>query len=372
MKDNIITKFLFSLQAEGLMEDYSDKHFLIRAMNGDPDIISKYTDFIGDTSTTGLNPDFSSSFLMNISSKLQKFSKIIPGSGFKKFVQDRLSAGKDKYEEHTFFEVLSEINVLNYVGTFAGVYKEIKYEPPLRGEANPEVRFILEDNTIIDVEVKMGNFTKPLEIGKAGTIKPNIPITDKEKHDFKQFCQENDLAMMFPRILKVGDFIRSAASKFETPTSNKHFNVLFINWTYTDIPKCGLNEPLSIFINTKNGIFVNDEGITSCKIKADERNSVSAVVLYRDSFDSLLSGDFRYHFCGPTFRYLVNDLYNQGLEYKHLSNALHMNPYNISELVDWFPYDYVFTPEAPPDLNEKCRDFFTPRLVPGPYFIKNC
>jgi hypothetical protein len=295
-------------------------------------------------------PDFSSTFLINFSIKLQICANIFSEEKIFDFVANQLSAGKKKYREEAFFEALSEINVLFYFCNFVSKIKEARYEPKqgIHG-ANPEARFIFENDVIMDIEVKKANFTSCVNLkkGEAGAIKPNIALTQSTKNELMQFCFDNKLQLVFPRVSKLGEFVKSAANKFQTPTTNKHFNLLFINWTYTDFPECGVNEPMSIFINTENGLFHNNNALSLIKnrhgeniIDRNDLDKISAVVLYRDTLETLLSGDFRFHFKEQTFRLAFNRINNDKLNFKLLSDLLGMNPCNDGIFSVWYPFDY--------------------------------
>ena len=63
-----------------------------------------------------------------------------------RFIKDQLSAGKQNYNEDTFFEAVSEVSVL-YFYTFRSRWKQALYEPPIgksKLSKNPEARFIGE------------------------------------------------------------------------------------------------------------------------------------------------------------------------------------------------------------------------------------
>ncbi|SKC80026.1 hypothetical protein [Maledivibacter halophilus] len=349
---NKLTEYIYSLYDNGFMQDYSKNHFLIRAMKGEVDIIKEYEHLLSRSFINNCTPDFSSTFLMNFSNKLRRCAGVFSEEKIIDFVKNQLSAGKKNYREPTFFEALSEINVLFYFCNFIGKIKESYYEPKqgING-GNPEARFIFQNDVIMDIEVKKANFSNsidPLE-GENGAIKPNIALNQSTKNELKQFCLENKLQLVFPRVSKLGGFIKSASSKFQIPTTNKHFNLLFINWTYTDFPECGVNEPMSIFINTENGLFNNNNALKLIKhrdgtdiFNRNDLDKISAVILYRDTLETLLSGDFRFHFKEQTFRFAINRINNEKLDFKMLSDLLGMNPCNDNIFNIWYPLDYKF------------------------------
>ncbi|MBU3187209.1 hypothetical protein [Clostridium estertheticum] len=258
---------------------------------------------------------------------------------------DQLAAGKENYSEEQFFRALSEIHVLNFLMTFGSGFKEGIYEPKLNSssESNPEARLIFENEITIDVEVKTPGFsrlTKPNK-NKIGIIKPNVIISDKGIRKIRMYCEKNKIELMLPRVLKLKDFIKSAASKFEVPTSNKHFNLLFINWTYTDFPECDLHEPISLFVNPISGILsYNKKTLELLNISEKELDKISAIVLYKDNINNILFGDFRYHFQDKSFAYLINDINGNTTDFDLLSKILRINPYNNEMSIEWWPTDF--------------------------------
>lgn len=350
---NQFTEQLYIYKDSGLLDGYSDNHFLIRAMRGEIDIIKEYSQLI-DYSAIRQGVDFSSSFLMNLTTGLRVMHNFFRKKEIERFITDQLSAGKSNYDEAQFFRALSELHVLRYLGMYAGVLKEAKYEPRLIGNTNPEARFVFDDDVILDIEVKTPGFISTNSGTEAanGLLKPNVVLNQSVKGIINDFCRDNGLKFVSPRVLKLKEYIMSAAAKFEVPTTNKHFNILFINWTFTDFPECGLCEPLSLLVNTSSGLIGNKEAMKLIGINDEQMNKISAVVVYRDTLNTLLSNDFRYHFQYKTFRYIINYV-NTNSDYNFLSSALGMNPCNFGLAVEWFPFDYVFNKEAPTDLLQK-------------------
>lgn len=324
---NKLSEYIYSFYDKGIMKDYSDKHFLIRAMKGEIDIIQEYGHILSDSFKRCQRPDFSSSFLINFSNKLHRCSNVFSEESMCDFVRNQLAAGKEHYREESFFEALSEINVLFYFCNFVGRIKKCEYEP---------------------------------KQGENGAIKPNIVLDQSTKASIIQVCEENKLQLIYPRVSKLGEFIKSAADKFQEPSSNKHFNLLFINWTYTDFPECGVNEPMSLLINTKSGLFYNDRALPLIRhkngtniINRSDLDKITAVILYRDTMETLLSGDFRLHFKERTFRYSINRINNTATDFDLLSRLLGMNPCNDDILCEWYPFDYMLHTENTRDLFQK-------------------
>ncbi|WP_006717486.1 hypothetical protein [Desulfitobacterium metallireducens] len=353
------------------MDEYSDKHFIIQAMNGNLDFFERYP-YVASKSlniTNGL--DLANTFLMNFSAKLFNLSHKFSKSDIDEFVRNQLAAGKDKYSEEQFFRAVSEVNVLSYLVNFTGRLRSASYEYRLtKNGPNPEARINLNDDIIIDVEVKTPGFEKSHSYPKSklGMIKPNVVLDDNGKKKVGQYCKNASLELVMPRVLKLKDFIDSAAEKFEKPSSPKHFNLLFINWTYTDFPECELNEPISLLVNPISGILYNDAALNFVKTfdkenkiykKLERRNldKISAIILYRDTIDSILSGDFRYHFGHNSFKLLLNEKNNNDLDFYLLCKTLHMNPYNTGSTLQWVPADYEMKSNVPREVAENAVRF---------------
>ena len=79
---NILSEYIYSLYDKGLMKDYSNNHFLIRAMQGEIDIIAEYG-HLQSANYMDRIPEFSSTFLVNFSNKLQWCAKLMGKSRLK-------------------------------------------------------------------------------------------------------------------------------------------------------------------------------------------------------------------------------------------------------------------------------------------------
>ena len=64
---NKMSEYIYLLYDNGLMQEYSENHFLIRAMKGDVDIIKEYGHLLSGSFINNFMPDFSSTFLINFS-----------------------------------------------------------------------------------------------------------------------------------------------------------------------------------------------------------------------------------------------------------------------------------------------------------------
>jgi hypothetical protein len=97
-----------------------------------------------------------------------------------------------------------------------------------------------------------------------------------------------------PRVHKLVGFINSATEKFVLPSSNKHFNLLYINWSYSEFPSNSYLEAYSILFNDKNGLLTHkDIGIKMGVLEA-AYEKISAIVVYTSSLNTIVFQDFRY------------------------------------------------------------------------------
>lgn len=333
---NNFTEYIYSLYDRGLLDEYSEKHFLIEAMKGQLDYFKEYS-YLGNENVSNVcGMDFSSTFLMNFSIKLRCLSLIFDNNTkFDNFIKNQLAAGKENYSDDKFFQALSEINVLLYASTYCGKRENALYEPKLcKGGTNPEARFKFENGVIFDIEVKTANFGKSLEDrlntceDKDLLIKLNIVLSDESKVKLEKYCDEKNIEIFYPRALKLRDFIKSAGNKFENITDENHFNILFINWTYIDHVDWKLDEPTFLLANPINGILYNKEVQEIIELDKNCLDKISAIVLYRDNIDILVSQDFRYHFANNSVRLILNENLRTINNFDLLCKSLYINPYD--------------------------------------------
>lgn len=358
LKENILLDFLCSAWKNGWLDDYSDDHFLIKAIE------NRLGDFVGKTQLIGneinqqgiVNPDgsinttaFSYNFCVNFSTHMQALAQTFGIENIKKFMTHQMSAGKQNYNEDSFFQALSEVSILCFYARHD--WTQALYEPPvIKGisSKNPEARFIKEIRVEnfetaqsptkrivkINVEVKTPGFSHDNHIGDKIAI-PTVLLTDDGRKLVKKFCVDHGLLYMDPRVLKIRDFIISAADKFTTPGPDE-FNLLYINWSYRDFPSNSFLEAWALLTNELNGILTHSEAAESIGITKDHFDKITAIIVYTESLEGLMFSDFRYvwqrYGVGPRFRmWVINDeLRNaeQNNESDILFHITHMNPDN--------------------------------------------
>ena len=341
--------FLYTAWSEGWLDEYSDEHFLIRAIEGRLDMFAGKEQLIAnDLNLQGIihadgSADmaaFHLNFCINFSRRMQFLSQKFGRDQIRRFMTDQMSAGKKHYEEDIFFQALSEVSVLSFQ---AGMHPwfQMTYEPAMKeggSKKNPEARLEgllrcrVDDGNeterdrkvIINVEVKAPRF--PHDRHEAEKIMiPTVLLTDSGRRKVKTFCEERDLRYLDPRVMKLKDFINSAAEKFKIPGENE-FNLLYINWSYRDFPSNSFLEAWSLMTNDRNGILTHPKVAAEIGISADAFQKITAVIVYTESLEGLMFGDLRYIWqrtgAGPRFRMWVLDEKLREAERADRSNVL--------------------------------------------------
>ncbi len=344
MGDLDLIGYIKNAWIKGWFDEYSDEHFLIRAIKNQITDIEWKTQLMFNNSNsinTPLNQNgeidfniFSLNFIVNLSSRLFGISKTFGENKIKRFIEDQLSAGKDKYDRDKFFQALSEIEILSF---YCCRYKWNKaiYEPTIGiNGANPEAGFeaILpsEDESAptdikINIEVKTPKFPIVSNM-RSRTVIPTILLSDKGRREIQKLCEENNSICILPRVTKLVQFINSAAEKFAKPNKNE-YNLLYINWSYSDFPSNGFLEAWSLLTNEVNGILTHPEIGTKLPFKepicSEAYEKITAVIVYTSSLEQLMFSDFRYAWqntpkVGTRFRMFV---INKKLREKELANT---------------------------------------------------
>jgi len=292
--------------------------------------------------------DFNRNFCINFSIRMQFLVGAFGDNAIMDFIKNQMSAGKQNYDEDAFFEALSEVSVLSfYVGRYK--WEQSIYEPPVEvavNGKNPEARFIgtfycqgsaenlsEEKRTVtINIEVKSPKFPHDNHKDEKIAI-PTVSLTLTGREEVKSFCTKHNVLYLAPRILKLRDFINSAAGKFKVPKEDE-FNLLYINWSYRDFPSNGFLEAWSLLTNKLNGVLTHPEFAVSIGVLPDAFEKITAVIVYTESLEGLMFSDFRYVWqrkhAGAKFRMWVVNEKLRNAEWKNESNVLFritgMNP----------------------------------------------
>lgn len=319
-----ICSYLKNAWESGWLDEYSHEHFLIKALE------NRLTTFIGYTQMLNNEPNlhglikdkgiidnnsFNLNFCLNLSTRLARLDGAFGTNQIKRFIKEQLSAGKQKYDEDTFFEALSEISILHFYAS-KNCWKETFYELPIEksNRKNPEATFIGEfdigddrKDVIVNVEVKCPKFPS-MEYQENKIVIPTILLSDEGREHIPAYCKENGFTYISPRIMKIKDFLNSAASKFSIPEGNK-YNLLYINWSYCDFPSNSFLEAWSLLTNTINGILTHPEIAQSLGVSIEVYEKISAVIVYTEALEGLMFSDFRNVWQtngqGPKFRMWV-------------------------------------------------------------------
>ena len=211
------------------------------------------------------------------------------------FLKGQLAAGKEEYDQDTFFQALSEVQCINYVANMVPDCEKIEceYEPKNNGSSNPEARIKFGEtemsNSVYDIEVKTAKFEEvPIEEGKR-YIKLNIPLLNNGYNHLKEMAKLCNYHVISPNYLKVKDYIISADKKFIEPSDENHVNILFINWSFISPTASGIMEPCSLLYDENVGLLKSEILHDICKINKDYLKKISAIVVYCDNYDSFIS-----------------------------------------------------------------------------------
>ncbi len=290
----------------GWFDDYSEEHFLIRMINGDTlyffEVLMKTKGMNDPQFFMGNNPQ---TFIMNLNKNFLFLIKYFGEEPIKEFIQNQFAAGKNNYNENSFFAALSEVHILLYfLNLYNATTTKCEYEPKTGiGEHNPEVSYTYYNGLKLNIEVKTPSFTT--NNCEYNSVMPLLCLTQNGREKFKDICEKNSLKFMPPRVMKLKDFINSACDKFHVPNGNEH-NILFINWTDTDITLLGLVEPATLLNNPHNGILINKDTAKKLGINEKIYECITAIFLYQTSADNLLFSDFRYIFASRNAVLLLN------------------------------------------------------------------
>ena len=189
---NYCASFIENAWYCGWLNDYSNEHFLIKAINNQLTRIEWEQQLLCNnvySSSTTISSNgkvdykkFSLNFVINLSMKLSAMNITFGENKIKKFIEDQLSAGKSSYDNDKFFQALSEIEILSFYCRQTGGNKAT-YEPPIgMNGANPEAQFIIRDsltatNVTVNVEVKTPKFPAAIK-NREKILIPTILLSD--------------------------------------------------------------------------------------------------------------------------------------------------------------------------------------------------
>lgn len=341
--------FLHTAWTQGWLDEYSDDHFLIKAIEnrletfvGKEQLIENDINQQGIIDLNGNNniSSFNINFCINFSNRMQFLIQEFGAENIKSFITNQMSAGKQHYKEDTFFEALSEVSILSFYAT-RWHWEKVIYEPAVIAgvnNKNPEARFIGSINcksdsgitaeserlVTVNIEVKSPEFPHDNHINEKIVI-PTVMLTNDGRKEIKKLCAEHNVVYMDPRVLKIRDFINSAAGKFSVPLKDE-FNLLYINWSYRDFPSNSFLEAWALLTNPVNGILVHPEVAADIGIVPDAFEKITAIIVYTESLEGLMFSDFKHVWqhngAGPRFRMWVINEELRNAEWADKSNVL--------------------------------------------------
>lgn len=275
----------------GWLDEFSDDHFLIKAIE---ERLSEYPQlYCLPAAMTTMYPitkdNFQQTFCMNFSAKITGLINLFGEEVIKDFFEAQLSAGKQKYDEDQFFRALSEVSILSYFvrNAHSGVY-----EQKTNGDKNPEARMLLNNGVTVDIEVKTPEFSDFENI--VDIVIPTVLLEDEGRKMFLAYCKEHGLNGHMPRVLKLKEFLNSAADKFEDVDHVNHMNLLYVNWSFSEFQEDGFEEAFSLLANDINGILTHKEFGLKLGVKEEFYDKTTAVIVYTESLQGMIFGDFRY------------------------------------------------------------------------------
>lgn len=312
--------------SEGWMDEFSNNHFLVKAIEGrlDKYLGSYHYTSICVTLYGVTKENFQQNFCLNFSQNIAGLIQFFGEDKIKTFFTDQLSAGKGNYDEAQFFRALSEISILRF---WRQRSKSGDYEPKTNGKKNPEARFRCTNGVTVDIEVKTPGFHD--FDGLKGIVLPLVLLNDKGRDDFSSYCSSHSINGIMPRIGKLKDFLNSAAEKFENVDHVTHMNILYINWTFSEIMESGFEEAFSLLAHPINGILEHKDIGLSIGVHEEVYEKITAVIVYTELVSSLMFGDFRQIFLSRMSdggrRYGIIGMHNCN----NLYEITGMNPYAL-------------------------------------------
>lgn len=325
---------------ECVFDEYSENHILIKAIEQDNEYFRKFAIRKGYRCT--LSEDFGFNFTVNLNSRISFLCSHFGKDKISLFLRNQFAAGKNNYSEALFFQALAEVHVLAHFLAFTKHVLSAEYEPTLveSSKHNPEARIIYQDNLILDIEVKTPDFQHRNIIENC--LYPATLLTDTGIAELMDYCKSNNITLKLPRVLKIKDYIKYAGEKFVNITSEKHLNILFINWTYTDVYENPLFEPISLLCNPDNGILINCISHKLLGIDETDLQKISAFFIYTIPEETLLFGDFRYLFRDRCYKIIINPFATRNsadIIHELTGMAVHF-PYELSKnLTAFFNFD---------------------------------
>ena len=210
----ILCSFLKTAWTEGWLDEYSEEHFLIKAIeNRLESFVGKEQLVENDLNLQGMilqdgsvdTAAFNRNFCLNFSNRMRFLTEKFGKEQIRRFMTDQMSAGKANYKEDAFFQAMSEVSVLSFYTGMLPRFQAV-YEPPVDEgcRKNPEASLtgtlrcrtddgsgVEKDRVVtIQIEVKSPEFPHDRHEGEKIAI-PTILLTDQGRQEVKSFCKES-------------------------------------------------------------------------------------------------------------------------------------------------------------------------------------
>ncbi len=147
------------------------------------------------------------------------------------------------------------------------------------------------EEIVINIEVKCPKFPS-IEHQESKIAIPTVLLSNEGRKQIPRFCEANEIIYMSPRVMKLKDFLNSAATKFSIPKDNE-FNLLYINWSFCDFPSNSFLEAWSLLTNTINGILTHPNAARNIGVSSEVFERITAVIVYTEALEGLMFLDFR-------------------------------------------------------------------------------
>lgn len=307
----------------GWFDEYSKEHLIIRAIKGELSDFRRKELSQNEAINLYKSCDDPIIFLTNLASILHKLKSSCSTEEFRSFIE-QMAAGKENYDEPQFWATINELQALNFMTLF-GKYR-VEYEPEIGGESgkkNPEFRIhncfnipgdfpqkpiIPMSDYIFDIEVKTTSGAVNDRIDKEKPyITPLLTIDYNKRETLETICKENGFQVAYPDVIHLRDYLNSAADKFERPTNENHFNILFLNWSFRELSDAYL-EPLAILDNQYNGLWRYPQIGKIFQINNDVYDKISAIVIYNLPIQGVMFNDIRWAMSNKHYSVLFNPI----------------------------------------------------------------
>ena len=106
---------------------------------------------------------------------------------------------------------------------------------------------------------------------------PTVLLDEQGRKAFMDFCKSHNLNGAMPRVMKIKDFLNSAAEKFEKVDHVSHMNLLYINWTLSEFEESGYQEAFSLMAHSINGILLHKNLGLSLGVNEEVYDKITAV-----------------------------------------------------------------------------------------------